>query len=271
MGSIQVRKETGCLIIDFYFQGVRCREQTALPDTGTNRKKVQKLIDKIESDISINAFAYDRYFPNSKNAARFAEAPMATSVKALSAAIAGVPYPSGPVAAGPTPLLRDFAETWFAEKSVEWRKSYSKLLRADLDKILIPHFGNKEVGQIAKTDILGFRAELAKVQARGKSSMLSNRRINKILNPLRMIINEAADRFDFRTPFQNIKQLKIRKTDVQPFSLDEVKLILETVRPDFRNYFKVRFFTGMRTGEVDGLKWKYVALLKNEWVKRHGG
>ena len=30
------------------------------------------------------------------------------------------------------------------------------------------------------------------------------------------------------------------------------------MRPDFRHYFTVRFFTGMRTGEVDGLKWKYV-------------
>ncbi|MCX7176021.1 MAG: DUF3596 domain-containing protein [Proteobacteria bacterium] len=258
MGSIQVRKETGCLIIDFYYHGVRCREQTALPDTGANRKKVQKLIDKIEGEISLNTFAYDRYFPNSKNVARFTEAPMATSIKALSAAIAGVPYPGVAVPTGPTPLLKDFAETWFGEKRVEWRKSHAKMVRADLDNVLIPRFGDKEVGQITKADILGFRAELAKVQARGKSSMLSNRRINKILNPLRMILNEAADRYDFRTPFQNIKQLKIRKIDVQPFSLDEVKLILSTVRPDFRDYFTVRFFTGMRTGEVDGLKWRYV-------------
>ena len=257
MGSIQVRKETGCLIIDFYYRGVRCREQTALPDTSANRKKVQKFIDKIEGEISLNTFAYDRFFPNSKNIARFADAPMAASVKALSAAIAGVPY-VGTNVTGPTPLTRDFAETWFAEKTVEWRRSHIKTIRSDLDKTLIPHFGDKEVGQITKADILGFRAELAKVQARGKSSLLSNRRINKILNPLRMILNEAADRFDFRTPFQNVKQLKIRKTDVQPFSLDQVKLILDKVRPDFHDYFTVRFFTGMRTGEVDGLKWKYV-------------
>jgi integrase len=79
-----------------------------------------------------------------------------------------------------------------------------------------------------------------------------------MLNPLRMILNEAADRFNFPTPFQNIKQLKVRKTDVQPFSLEDVQAILSTVRTDFRNYFTTRFFTGMRTGEVHGLKWKYV-------------
>ena len=34
--------------------------------------------------------------------------------------------------------------------------------------------------------------------------------------------------------------------------------MLTTVRADWRDYFSLRFFTGMRTGEVHGLKWKYV-------------
>ena len=75
MASIQVRKETGCLIMDFYFQGFRCREQTALPDTAANRKKVQKVLDRIEADIAAGTFDYRRYFPASKNAARFDAAP----------------------------------------------------------------------------------------------------------------------------------------------------------------------------------------------------
>lgn len=79
-----------------------------------------------------------------------------------------------------------------------------------------------------------------------------------MLNPLRQILNEAADRFDFRTPFDSVKQLKTKRTDVDPFTLAEVKQVLDTVRPDFKQYFTVRFFTGMRTGEVHGLKWKYI-------------
>ena len=94
--------------------------------------------------------------------------------------------------------------------------------------------------------------------ARKKITPLSSSRINRIINPVRQILNEAADRFDFRTPFQSIKQLKVRKSDVDPFTLDEVKAILAHVRSDFRAYFAVRFFTGMRTGEVNGLQWKYV-------------
>ena len=254
MASIQLRKETGTLIIDFYNRGVRCREQTALPDTSANRKRLQKILERIESEIAAGTFNYREFFPNSKNAAKFDLPAPEAQVETVARAVAGLAQ----VDAKATPLFRDFAETWFAEKSVEWRTSHKKTVRDDIDKQLIPRFGDQEVGRITKADILSFRADLAKVQARGKSSMLSNPRINKILNPLRQILGEAADRFDFRMPFQNIKQLKIKRVDVEPFSLDEVKRMIETVRPDFRNYLLVRFFTGMRTGEVNGLQWKYV-------------
>ncbi len=260
MGSVRARKDTGLLFIDFYYRSIRCREQTALEDTPANRKKVQKLLDRIEGEISLGTFDYQRYFPSSRNAARFRQSPMASAVQALGSAVSGNGSTLHANGAGgkQTPLFKEFAETWFNEKSVEWRESYRKGVRANLDRALIPRFGEMAVGQIEKANVLAFRAELAKVQARGKQTVLSNPRINKMLNPLRMILNEAADRFNFPTPFQNIKQLKVRKTDVQPFSLEDVQAILATVRADFRNYFTTRFFTGMRTGEVHGLKWKYV-------------
>jgi integrase len=78
------------------------------------------------------------------------------------------------------------------------------------------------------------------------------------MKPLRQILNEAADRFEFTSAFRNIKPLKIKRSDVMPFSLEEVQRIINTARPDYRNYFTTRFFTDMRTGEVHGLKWKYI-------------
>ncbi len=256
MGSIRKREDNDLLFMDFRYKGVRFREQTALPENPANRKRLEKVMGAIEADIAAGTFDYRRHFPSSKNVTKFDElngapviVPVVVNVAQASAA---------PVVSGDIPLFRDFAETWFTEKEVEWRKSHRISTRADIDKLLIPHFGDKVVSQITKADILGFRAELSKVNARGKTTALSARRINKIFGPLRQILNEAADRFDFRTPFHNIKQLKFRKTDIKPFTLEEVKQILNTVRPDFKNYYTVRFFTGMRTGEVDGLKWKYV-------------
>ena len=114
------------------------------------------------------------------------------------------------------------------------------------------------VGSITKADVLAFRASLAKVPARKSTGTLSNRRVNSVMKPLRQILNEAADRFEFTSAFRNIKPLKMKRSDVNPFSLEDVQRILNTVRADYRQYFTVRFFTGMRTGEVHGLKWKYI-------------
>jgi integrase len=75
---------------------------------------------------------------------------------------------------------------------------------------------------------------------------------------LRQIVTEAADRFNYNNPYRSINPLKVKKSDVHPFSIEEVQLILNNVRKDFKQYYTVRFFTGMRTGEIDGLKWEYV-------------
>ena len=261
MGSIRKREDTGLLFIDFRYHGTRCREQTALTDTAVNRKKVQKVLDRLEAEIAAGTFEYRRFFPGSKNADKFDTPDPTVAINQVTQAVAGaLGQTTVQLSAGfsGTPKLCEFVETWYSEKEVEWRRSHKFNVRADLDGRIIPRWGDWEVGRITKPDILGYRAELAKVPARGKTTMLSNRRINRIVNLLRQVINEAADRFDFRTPFQNIKQLKIKRTDVDPFTLDEVMKILATVRPDFRSYYTMRFFTGMRTGEADGLKWKYV-------------
>ena len=49
MGKVRARKETGNLYMDFNYMGVRCREQTALPDTPSNKKKVEALLKRIEA------------------------------------------------------------------------------------------------------------------------------------------------------------------------------------------------------------------------------
>jgi integrase len=165
---------------------------------------------------------------------------------------------STPTAAEPVPTFREFSETWFGENAVLWRKSYRVTIRDILDKHLVPAFGERVVNQIQKAEILGFRSVLSKLPGRKNKEGLSASRINYIMMALRQLLDEAADRFGFSTPFRKIKALKIQKTDVQPFSLAEVQKILETVRVDYRNYLTVRFFTGMRTGEIDGLKWQYV-------------
>lgn len=267
MGSIRARTDNGKLFIDFRIGKQRCREQTLLDDNASNRKKLQKLADQIDFEIQSGTFDYLRYFPSSKRAAQFASGKAAPERTPVAAAVAQV-LPNAPLSPMPVPVsmptFKDFAETWYRETEVSWRKSHQRTIRDILDRRLIPEFGEKVVGQITKADIMAFRSTLAKVPGR-KSSTLKAKSINAIMTPLRQILNEAADRFEFNTPYRNIKPLKVQKGDIEPFTLEEVQKILGAVRADFANYYTVRFFTGMRTGEIDGLKWKYVDL-KNRMI-----
>ena len=49
MAKVRARKDNGMLFLDFYYLGTRCREQTALPDSAENRKKVQTLLNRIQN------------------------------------------------------------------------------------------------------------------------------------------------------------------------------------------------------------------------------
>ena len=173
MGSIRARSETGLLFFDFRYRGQRCREQTLLADTPTNRKRLEKALAKIEADIAAGTFDYAATFPGSK------AVPAAPVVLAQASAVT-------PTQAAPSPLFRDFLATWLSEHQVEWRRSHIKVLRSTLDQHLLPRFGDKPVASITKADILAFRAKLAELPGR-TGERLSNKRINGILAPLRQI------------------------------------------------------------------------------------
>ncbi len=251
MGKIIARPETGKLLFDFRYQGVRCREQTSLPDKPANRKRLEKLLERMEAEMTLGTFDYAEYFPGSPRAATL-------GLKALKEQRGGTD----------SPLFSEFAETWFGEMQIQWRRSHASTIRGTLDSYLLPAFNGKEVARITRADVLAFRSTLAKVTTR-KNKPLSASRINKIMMPLRMILNEAADRFQFTSPYTGIKPLKVPKSEVEPFSIDEVQKIISHIRPDYRNYVTVRFFTGMRTSEVDGLQWDCVDFERGQILVRH--
>ena len=208
MGSIRRHESKGTLFMDFRHAGQRLREYTTLPDNVSNRKRLQKALDRIEAEIALGGFDYEKTFGK----------PLPAQACAAEATPAGSSALFQNTKSG-TPLFKAFAEQWFTEAEVSWRRSYTITQRGALDKYLIPFFGEKEVGQINKAEVLAFRAHLSKVTVRKSEATLSNRRINSVLKPLRQILNEAADRFEFNSAFRNVKPLKIKRSDVSPFSL----------------------------------------------------
>lgn len=245
MGSVRARKDTGALFFDFIYKDTRCRELTTLKDTPENRRTMEKMNKKIDAEILLGQFNYASYFPTSSMLKKFQTA---ASDKASQESLQAAPS---------TPLFKDFTKDWQEENEIRWKRSYREMMEGTINKYLVPKFGDVEVSHITKGDVLKFRSSLAKV-SNGNKEGLSPDRINHIMTPLRMILNDAADRHNFITPCTGIKQLRVPRSDVHPFSLEEVNLFIANVRHDFRNYYIARFFTGMRTSEIDGLKWQYV-------------
>jgi len=190
MGSINVRPETGKLFFDFRYRGKRCREQTTLEDTPANRKKMRQVLDKIEAEITLGQFEYGKYFPASPRARQFKE-----------------DIRRSDISQDDVPLFSEFGDTWMEEMKIQWRESHYDTVMLTFEKYLKPAFGEQMVNCITKADILQFRTGLAKVPGRGGRESLSAERINHIMTPLRMILNEAADRFDFNSPYRGIKSL----------------------------------------------------------------
>jgi integrase len=244
MGSVRVLTGKGTLFLDFRYGRERLREYTVLEDTPANRNRLRKELDRIESAIAAGSFDYTKTFgkPASRPDQQASNRP-------------GLPVNNS--RPDDLPLFEVFANLWFTETEVHWRRSYRVTQRGALDKYLVPRFGPMPLAQIAKADILAFRSNLSRLKGR-QHETLSPRRINAIMKPLRQILNEAAERYNFASPFLHIKPLKTRRSDVAPFTVQEVQQILGAVRQDVRAYLTFRFFTGMRSGEVHGLKWKNV-------------
>lgn len=247
MATIKTRANV--LYIDFRYKGVRCREKTKFGDTAENRKLLAPIVKKLDACITLDTLNYADFFPKSKKVQLFDDLEKRKSICVSS-----------------SPLFKDFAEVWYSEKEVEWKNSQKLKIQDVLKRHLNPAFGSLPLNLIKKSDLLEFRASLAKVKRRNNKVGLSPARINLIMTPLRMILNEAADRYEFVSPFRNIKPVKIPKTEVKPFSLEEVWRFIEHVRPDYQDYYKVRFFTGMRTSEIHGLPWKNVDFQRREIV-----
>lgn len=256
MAKVRARPETGLLYLDFFYRGIRCREQTALPDTVENRRRVQALMTKIKKEIKQGLFDYGATFPGSPRAATFANGIQGLGFSPSAVAGAQASLASDPTIPD-TPTFSEFSATWRAEMAPQWRRLHRGSVDATFEAHLLPAFGERSLGAITKADIMSFRAKLAEMPGRS-STKLSPASINKTMGILRQCMTEASGRYCLPDAFKGVKRLKARRPDVQPFSLKEVDKICSTIRADYRHYATVRFFTGMRTGEINGLKWKYV-------------
>jgi len=148
---------------------------------------------------------------------------------------------------------KDFS--FFAEKYLKSKdalKTYSQLSSMIHNQIL-PTFKNRDVESIKRFEIKDFAEE--------KLLNASPKRVKMILNVVASVIDIAID---YEVLSVNVaKSIPLpshEKKEFEPFSTDEVSLLLSKSSGWFQAFLAISFYTGARTGEVLALNWNDINL-----------
>ncbi|WP_347988502.1 tyrosine-type recombinase/integrase [Methylomonas sp. AM2-LC] len=169
-----------------------------------------------------------------------------------------------------TPLFKDFALDWFEKTQLHLQNSQKRVVQNLLSGYLMVWFGDMNIASITQTEIRQFRTALAKVECQvGKG--LSIRTINKSLLILQKAPNTAAELFGLTPLSFEIRPEKNPERIIQAFTVTEVNRILMAVSTDFEPYLIACFYTDMRNGEIEALKWKNVDFVQRQILIRETG
>ncbi|GEA52343.1 integrase [Vibrio inusitatus NBRC 102082] len=239
MAHIRIRPN-GRIQFDIHLYGVRFREGTKMMATPSNLAKAKAMLKRMNAEIDLNCFEYRDYFPHSKKVAKFELLQRGKHPDRL------------------YPFFEDFAQEWYQRQIPKWKSSYQNTMRNILERYLIPEFGNTLMSDFTLAKVDFYRNQLMEETKPDGTRRLSNRRINSILWPIIAMVGLAADEYQFEYPLRRYRALKEEKANSKPLTIAEVKRFLAAVEEKWRDYFILRFWTGMRSCEVHGLLWKYV-------------
>lgn len=243
---------SGKLYLDFRYLDERFRETTLLQDSVANRKRLDVLAKRIEAEITLGTFDYEAYFPKSNSLAKVRLLEKRHQRGAVNSSIPNLSY---------------IIKNWLDEHEIEWRESYKVTIKSMIERHIVPTLGELPIDAISRDELIQFRAGLAKYRTPGGRALNASS-INRVMTILHSIIDFACHEFKLTNPWERIKKLKEEKAHVEPFTLNEVNQMIEDVRSDFRDYLIMRFFTGLRTAEMHGLRWKCVDFERREILIR---
>ena len=230
MGVVALTRKGGKQVyrIAFSFMGVQCREVIARPHTKSNETYCQTLRAEILRKIELGTFVYNDYFPDSQRAAIFGHGH------------------------GRAKTLKDVLEAYRDRTKNTLEASTWNPYRRDIDNVLVPKFGHLRLTQFTPADLRSWVSEQS----------VTLKRIRNILLPLRAVMNEAREDGIIKANPLDIDLAKLVPIDKrtstftpEPYSMAELRLVLANVPVPERWAFQLWAFTGLRTGELIGLRW----------------
>ncbi len=160
----------------------------------------------------------------------------------------------------PSANVKDFLATWLQRKEIEAGEHthlrYASAAEQFLD-YLAPR-GTDDVAQITAKDFTGFRDALAK--------RVTANTVNVTLKILRSAFNQAyRDGLVEHNEAARVSLLKrTDKFERRPFTLEEIKRILEVADDEWRGLVLFGLYSGQRLGDLATLTWQNIDLARQE-------
>jgi integrase len=168
-----------------------------------------------------------------------------------------VSFKEEPSQAKDAPFFGEVVKQWADIKKMQISPTTFRVYRKNMNKYVLPVFGNKRIDAITSLEIESF---LSRINGSGIYKQT-------IMTPFKNIMNFATKhRIISDNPMNLVDRIKSEKAEVHPLDLEEIRIFLEHVEPFYRQLFIFLFFTGVRIGEAAGLKWKRVDI-KNRKVR----
>jgi len=240
-----VIRPNGILQYDLFINGARFREGTGLPDTPANRQRLRRDIKRINAELETGVFSYAKWFPHSKKieaAERLLRENRSND---------------------PGQRFGRYAWSWYEMCKADWKPAYRKRVAHNLRGHIVPFLGDYPMDQIDERALRQFRQALLHTTRPDGRRQFSNSRITNLMAHISAIMNLAERELGIDNPSKYLPLLPDDRKDPQPLTVDQVHAFLRAIDPRMRLYFEVRFYTGLRTGEVNGLRLRDLDLPRN--------
>lgn len=160
-------------------------------------------------------------------------------------------------------LFKDFANEWLLNHKLKLRDTTAEQYEIKLRKYIVPFFGTQIISNIKPIHAQAFSKYLLDEGLVPDSA-------HKTYSIAKMIFKHAVDlEVISKNPLASVSILKQTKKEIKTWTFEELNKFLSTVKEHesyYHNIFALAAFTGMRKGEILGLRRLDVDFTKNKII-----